>query len=80
MTEVRLRNVDPEAIEVIREIARRHSKSMESLIKEQLYELADREKNALLAQLRQSREELFQKYGLLPDSTPGIRDEREERW
>ena len=80
MTEVRLRNVEPWAVERIRDMARRSSVSMEQFLKDTLYELAERDKKLVLAELRRGREEMRKKYGELPDSTPGIRAERDERW
>ena len=80
MTEVRLRNVEPQVLEVIRELARRRHRTMEQFIKDELAGLADREKSAMLAQLRQAREELHAAHGDGPDSTAGIRAEREARW
>lgn len=80
MTEVRLRNVEPELLNVIRELARRRHRTMEQFIKDELGTLADREKTALLDQLRQAREALHAAHGEGPDSTDGIRAEREARW
>ena len=80
MTEVRLRNVEPEVLDVIRELARRRHRTMEQYLKDELAALADREKTAMLAQLRQTRQELHATHGEGPDSTEGIRAEREARW
>ena len=77
MTELRLRNIDPWAVELIRDMARRKSQSMEQFLKDHLYELAKHEKKELLAEIRREREEQRQKYGVGPDSTPGIRAERD---
>ncbi len=77
MTELRLRNIDPWAVELIRDMARRKSQSMEQFLKEHLYELAQHEKKELLAEIRREREEQRQKYGVGPDSTHGIRVERD---
>lgn len=43
----------------------------------ELAAIAEREKRAVLDDLRQSREALRRKYGETPDSTPGIRAERD---
>jgi hypothetical protein len=80
MAEVRLRNVDENAIAVIRELAKRNSQSMEHLIKESLYALADREKQSLLTELRHYRRTSGREVDILPDSTAGIREERDARW
>lgn len=80
MTEVRLRNVEPEAIEVIREMARRRSQTMEHFLRECIYELAEKEKREMLSELRTARETESAKVGELPDGTPAMRAEREARW
>lgn len=77
MTEVRLRNVEPWAVEQIRDMARRNAKTMEQFLKDHLYELAQSEKKGLLAEIRRERDEQRQKYGVGPDSTTGIRAERD---
>ena len=80
VTEVRLRNVEPDVLNVIRELARRRHRTMEQFLKDELAALADREKTAMLAQLRRTRDELRAAHGDGPDSTDGIRAEREARW
>jgi len=77
MTEVRLRNVDPGVIEVIRAIAKKNRRSMEAEIKAALFALANKRKKEMLARLRKMREAQYKKYGLLSDSTIGIREERD---
>jgi hypothetical protein len=77
MTELHLRNIDPWAVELIRDMARRKSQSMEQFLKDHLYAFAQHEKKELLAEIRREREELRQQYGVGPDSTPGIRAERD---
>jgi len=77
MAELRVRNIESWAVELIRDMAKRKSQSMEQFLKDHLYELARHEKQELLAELRHEREEQRQKYGVGPDSTPGIRAERD---
>jgi len=77
MTELRLRYIEPWAVELIRDMARRKSQSMEQFLRDHLYELARHEKNELLAEIRHEREEQRRKYGVGPDSIPGIRAERD---
>lgn len=79
MTEVRLRNVDRGVVEALREIARLNQRSMEAEIKDGLARIANERKAELLARLRAEREPQ-QAGGVLTDSTPGIRAEREARW
>lgn len=80
MTEVRLRNVEPETVAVLREIARRHAQTMEQYLTDRLTDLANRDKLALLDELRHARDGQRAAGGELSDSTPGIRAEREARW
>ncbi len=80
MTEVRLRNVEPGVVAALREMARQNRRSLEAEIKDGLARIANQGKAALLARLRQVREEQRREQGTLPDSTPDIRAEREARW
>jgi plasmid stability protein len=80
MTEVRLRDVDPDVVEALRVIARQNGRSMEAEIKEGLVRIANERKAELLARIRAGREELQARAGVSADSTPDIREEREARW
>lgn len=80
MTEVRLRNVDSSVVEVIRDIARQNRRSLEAEIKAALLRAANERKAGLLDRLARGRAAQRQGIGTLPDSTPGIRAEREARW
>lgn len=80
MPDLRVRNVDPDVMAVIREMARKQQLSTEQFLKAELAAIADREMAAFLAHLRHKREELRHEHGEFPDSTPGIRAEREARW
>lgn len=79
MTDLRLRNVDPDVMDVIREMARQQQLSTEQFLKAELAAIADRGKAAFLDRLRRMRDELREEHGEFPDSTPGIRAEREAR-
>jgi plasmid stability protein len=80
MTEIRIRNVDPSIVEVLRQLARQSNRSMESEIKDALARIANERKHELLARLRESRLEQRRTHGAETDSTPGIRAERDSRW
>ncbi|AMV24021.1 hypothetical protein VT84_06470 [Gemmata sp. SH-PL17] len=80
MTEVRLRNVDPEVLTVIRELARQNRRTMEQEIRAGLREIASARKGRLLDRLATERAAQFAQFGELSDSAPGIRAEREARW
>ena len=76
MTEIRLRNVEPWIVDVLREIARENHQSMENEIKSALLHLASDHKTKLLSKLRKKRKSA----GMHTDSAPSIRQERELRW
>jgi hypothetical protein len=80
VTEVRLRDVEPAVLDVIRELARQNHRTMEQEIKAGLFEIANARKAQLLDRLAQARAGQRERYGELTDSTPGIRAERESRW
>lgn len=80
MTEVRLRNVDPAVLAVIRELARQNRRTMEQEIHAGLFAIANARKSELLARLAGERDEQRTRFGELSDSTPGIRAQREARW
>jgi plasmid stability protein len=77
MAELRVRNIEPWIVDLFRAKARRNGRSMEREIHESLAQAAVREKNDFLAELREDRERQRERYGIAPDSTPGIRAERE---
>jgi plasmid stability protein len=79
MPELRIRNVDYWIVETFRMRAKQHGRSMEAEIRELLASEAARPRLAFVEELRQSREELRQKYGLFPDSTLDIREDRDSR-
>ena len=80
MTEVRLRDVEPAVLDVIRELARQNHRTMEQEIKAGLVEIANARKAQLLDRLSRARADQQQRFGETKDSTPGIRAERETRW
>lgn len=80
MTEVRLRNVAPDVLDLMRHQARENRRSMEDEIKAAIAQAANARKHQFLARLDREREEQFRRHGELSDSTTGIRAEREQRW
>jgi len=78
MTEVRIRNVEPWIVAAIHKIAKQNGRSMENEIKEALHKLAGADKKKWILRLRRGRNKIQKKYGILSDSTPEIRAEREE--
>lgn len=79
MTELRLRNVEPDTVELLRGQAKQNGKTLEQWLKVQLHDLATNPMRRMLQELRESRNELAEQHGVLSDSVDGIREEREGR-
>lgn len=79
MTDLRIRNMNDEALAELRARAKRDGVTLEALSRELLVEGAFRPRRALAAELAKFQEALREQYGILPDSTPGIREERDRR-
>ncbi|TWT44930.1 hypothetical protein RAS1_13500 [Phycisphaerae bacterium RAS1] len=79
MGELRVRNINKDIIDMLRARAAREGRSLASLIDAVLTAEAMRPRRELVERLDKHHEEMRAKYGELPDSTPGIREER-DRW
>jgi hypothetical protein len=79
MSEIRVRNLEPWVVEMLRDQAQRAGCSLEGFLRERLREEAMRKRLEWAEKLRARREELFQKYGLFSDSAELIRQDRDER-
>jgi antitoxin FitA len=77
MAEVRVRNVEDWVVAALRARAKRHGKSLEGELREALKEEVLRPQREAAAELRAAREEMRGKYGLMSDSTVGIREDRD---
>ncbi len=77
MGEVRVRNIDEDVIHLLRGQARLHGKSLNSEIRDMLYDAARKPRKELLERLRALQDAIYAESGELPDSTPMIREERE---
>jgi len=77
MTEVRVRNVAEDVVLALKAQARRHGVSLSTEIREVLTEAALRPRRELVAELMRHQKRMVDQYGVLPDSTPGIRAERD---
>ncbi len=77
MGEVRVRNLGDEVVYQLKERAKREGTSVEALLREFITREALRPRREFVAELRAHQEEMREKYGVLPDSTPGIRAERD---
>ncbi|MFO0835814.1 MAG: hypothetical protein U0638_12645 [Phycisphaerales bacterium] len=69
--------MDESVVLELKERARREGTSVEAILRKVITEEAKRPKRELIERLRKHHEEFRAQYGVLPDSTPGIREERE---
>ncbi|HWE98091.1 MAG TPA: hypothetical protein VG269_29365 [Tepidisphaeraceae bacterium] len=80
MGEVRVRNLDGNVVEALKRRAKRNGHSLEAELRGLLTDEARRPKRELIDRLQELRDSIRAESGELPDSTPGIRAEREKRW
>lgn len=71
--DVRVRGVDEDIVHLLKDQARRHGKSWQSVLNEALTEAAMRPRRELADRLREFQKRMRDKYGEMPDSTPDIR-------
>jgi plasmid stability protein len=79
MGDIRVRNLDDKVVMEFKERARRHGRSLEAELRDFITSEAFRPRRELLDDLERFSETLQAKHGLLPDSTPHIREERDRR-
>lgn len=77
MAEVRIRKLGDDVVGELKDRAKRHGRSLEAELRELLTNEARRPRRELVKDLETFSASLEAKYGLLPDSTPGIREERD---
>lgn len=79
MTDIRVRNVDELVVAELKAQAKRHGHTFGDELRQVLAEAASRPRRQMVEELRQLHEAIRLECGVLPDSTPGIREER-DRW
>ena len=79
MADIRVRKIEDWVVGWFRSQAKRHGRSLEGELREQLTEAALRRKREIGVELRADLQELEQKYGRFPDSAAIIREERDRR-
>jgi plasmid stability protein len=79
MSEVRVRNLEPWVVEMLRDQAQRAGRSLEGYLRDRLREEALRKRLEWAAKLKARQDEFHQRYGLLSDSAELIRQDRDER-
>ena len=77
MADVKIRNLDDWVLSSHRARAQAAGRSVEEELRHVLTEAALAARREWAEKARKLREEMRAKYGVLPDSTPGIREERD---
>ncbi len=79
MADVKIRNLDDHLHETYRQRAESHGISLEEELRRALRDNLRKERRAWAERLLAAHEEFQRKFGVLPDSTPGIRADRDRR-
>jgi antitoxin FitA len=79
MTDVRIRDVDDDIVALLKERARRNGRSLENEIRDALTDLATQSTRELAERAAQLRASIKAESGVLTDSAPFIREERDRR-
>jgi plasmid stability protein len=79
MADVRVRNLDDDIVALLKDRARMNGRTLENELREALTELATRSTRELAEHAAQLRAAIKAESGVLTDSAPFIREERERR-
>lgn len=79
MADVKIRNIDDKVHEAYRQMADASGISLEEQIRRVLSEHLKQERAEMTRTLLTDLERMREKYGLMPDSTPGVREDRDRR-
>ena len=79
MSDVRVRNLDDDVVAELKDLARMNGRSLENEIREALTELATRSRREIVERTAQLRASIKAESGVLTDSAPFIREERDRR-
>lgn len=77
MAELKIRDVSDSTVAFYRQRAKAKGLSLEEELRQTLTETQMQSRREVLEELDALREQLGRKYGIMPDSTPGIRAERD---
>jgi plasmid stability protein len=77
MAEIRVRNVDDQVLIAFRDMARRHGRSVAEEARRVIADAVVRPRQELIARLDRLHADILAESGVLDDSTPWIRQERE---
>ncbi len=78
MADVKIRKLDDWVVQSFRAQARRAGRSLEEELRQTLTEVARARRAALVDEINAFRESLRARYGMMTDSTPLIREIRDE--
>jgi plasmid stability protein len=78
MADVKIRKLDDWVVESFRARAQQAGRSLEEELRQLLTETARERRQRLIVELEALNADLRKKYGELPDSTPSIREERDQ--
>ena len=79
MADVKIRQLEDWVVSFHRTRASTAGRSLEEELRQVLTDKAREVRQEFARRARELRAEMEAKYGVLPDSTPGIREDREER-
>lgn len=79
MADVKIRNLDDQAHEAYRAMAAAAGVSLEEQLRRVLSDYLSQERQAMILEVERGLAQMQQKYGIMPDSTPGIRADRDAR-
>jgi plasmid stability protein len=79
MADVKIRNLDHHLHETYRAMAEDAGISLEEQLRRVLADYLSQERRAMIAEVEAGLARTREKYGVLPDSTPGIRADRDRR-
>lgn len=77
MADIRVRDVNDGVIQLLKAQAIKSGKTWQEFLHEALTETAMRPRRELVAMLKQLQDEMREHYGVMSDSTPGIRAARD---
>jgi len=77
MAEIRVRNVPADVVGEWKDRAKRHGRSLEAELRELMISEAYRPRQELIEGIERFSDSLQEKYGLMPESTSIIREERD---
>ena len=79
MADVRVRNLDDDVVAQLKDRAKMHGNSLEGELREVLTEVAMQPRQEMAAQTARLRASIREESGMLTDSAPFIREERDRR-